>query len=111
MRVIHTIVALVLFLLPALPAAADQNDPRLDGLFGQLREVPDPVTAQGIEAQIWDLWTTHEAEANNGLQEPGRCALGRRDVRGQWNVVLTEFLKVEARAPGFRAKILPQLGE
>ena len=97
MRVIHTIVALVLFLLPALPAAADQNDPLLDGLFGQLREVPDPVTAQGIEAQIWNLWTTHEDEAINGLMEQGLFAMGRRDFLEALEV----FEVMVVQAPSF----------
>ena len=97
MRVIHTIVALVLFLLPALPAAADQNDSRLDGLFEQLREAPDPVTAQGIEAQIWGLWTTHEDEAINGLMERGLFAMGRRD----YLEALEVFEVMVVQAPSF----------
>ncbi len=76
MRVIGAILGLLLI---ALPAAADQNDPSLDGLFGQLREVSDPATARGIEAEIWGLWTTHEDEAINGLMEQGLFAMARRD--------------------------------
>ncbi len=94
MRVIGAILGLLLI---ALPAAADQNDPSLDGLFGQLREVPDPATARGIEAEIWGLWTTHEDEAINGLMEQGLFAMARRD----YVEALGVFEVMVVQAPSF----------
>ncbi len=50
--------ALVVGLVLALPglAAADQNDPRLDSLFGALKRESDPVKIHLLEAQIWTTW-------------------------------------------------------
>jgi tetratricopeptide (TPR) repeat protein len=38
-------------------AHADQTDPRLKGLFEQLRTAPNPETSQQVEDQIWDIWS------------------------------------------------------
>jgi tetratricopeptide (TPR) repeat protein len=40
----------------ASPAAADQNDPKLDELFAQLRVAESTKKASGIEAEIWATW-------------------------------------------------------
>ena len=58
---------------------------------------PGPVTAQGIEAQIWGLWTTHEDEAINGLMERGLFAMGRRD----YLEALEVFEVMVVQAPSF----------
>jgi tetratricopeptide (TPR) repeat protein len=97
MRVFGTILGLLIFVLSAAPAAADQNDPRLDGLFGQLREVSAPGAARGIEAQIWHLWITHEDHAVNGLMEQGLSAMNRRD----YGDALAVFEEMIAQAPDF----------
>ncbi|TVQ34468.1 MAG: tetratricopeptide repeat protein [Geminicoccaceae bacterium] len=36
--------------------AADQRDPRLDGLFRELRSVTNPVTARAVQSEIWSIW-------------------------------------------------------
>ncbi|HTO27033.1 MAG TPA: tetratricopeptide repeat protein [Devosia sp.] len=43
-----------------LPATAqtEREQAALDALFEQLRNAPDPATAQGITDQIWIYWTT-----------------------------------------------------
>jgi|TARA_B110000483_G_scaffold44650_1_gene55779 tetratricopeptide (TPR) repeat protein len=42
--------------LTAFPAVADQNDPKLDELFAQLRVAESTKKASGIEAEIWATW-------------------------------------------------------
>ena len=46
----------------AVPAAADQKDPRLEGLFELLRSAPNPAAAQQVEDQIWRIWLEHPHE-------------------------------------------------
>jgi tetratricopeptide (TPR) repeat protein len=51
---------LLLFLAAAAvaaPAGADQNDPRLDGLFARLKATNDPGEAHQIEQTIWFIWS------------------------------------------------------
>lgn len=73
--------ALASLLLAAGPAAADQNDPRLDGLFAQLDEIEAPAEASKVTQKIWAIWYEHEQknveramrDAHNALRagEPG----------------------------------------
>jgi len=50
---------LTLAILIAAPALADQNDPRLDALFEQLRSAPSAEAAAPIDAEIWRIWLEH----------------------------------------------------
>lgn len=47
---------LAFFLGGSAVAAADQRDPRLDGLFRALKLAGTASTAAVIERQIWDVW-------------------------------------------------------
>lgn len=49
--------------LSADGAAADQNDPRLDGLFAKLASSTDARHALGVERRIWDIWFHHDNPA------------------------------------------------
>jgi tetratricopeptide (TPR) repeat protein len=40
----------------ATAALADQNDPRLDDLFDELRTVTSPNVARSVESEIWSIW-------------------------------------------------------
>lgn len=46
----------VLLAFYAGPARADQNDERLDELFGQLQVIETPHEARLIESVIWQVW-------------------------------------------------------
>ena len=63
--------ALICFWLAILPepADADQNDPRLDQLFGQLQQVTTPVEANLVEAQIWRVWHENDSDTINLLMQ------------------------------------------
>ncbi len=49
--------ALAVVVLAVVGAArADQFDPQLERLFGELRDAPDVASAQSVEHQIWHRW-------------------------------------------------------
>ncbi len=79
MRTLGAMLLLCLAGLAASPAAADQKDSGLDGLFARLDAAPDPGAARDIELRIWDLWTHHEDEAVNTMMDAGLVAMARRD--------------------------------
>ena len=57
-------VLLFLAVLAAAPAAnADQTDPRLAGLFDQLRAAQKVELAAGISNQIWSIWIESDDKA------------------------------------------------
>ena len=73
-----------------LPAMADQNDPRLDELFIQLRNVDDLETASRIEKKIWAKWVHRDDELVDG-----HMSLGIRAMRaGALKLSLRQFTKV-----------------
>ena len=90
--------ALVLALLAApRPAAADQNDSRLDELFMRLLEAPAPGEAQRIEGQIWQIWLDSNDGAVRGLMRDGVAALERAD----YSHALMKFDQMVLIAPDF----------
>jgi tetratricopeptide (TPR) repeat protein len=49
-------------------ALADQDDPRLEALFKQLRETSNAVQAAPLEASIWEIWMEHgDSTAYNAM--------------------------------------------
>jgi tetratricopeptide (TPR) repeat protein len=79
------------------PACADQDDPRLDGLFERLRHTPDPVEARALEQRIWGLWLETDDAAVNRLMQQGVLALqGQR-----YPVALQAFDRMVEQAPRF----------
>lgn len=53
--------AILLGFTATLPAAADQTDPRLDGLFEELR-VGDAIRAEENIARIIDIWSDSQSD-------------------------------------------------
>ena len=84
-------------LLAVAPAAADQDDARLDGLFQELKTAPNHGAAQGAEVAIWGIWYEHDDDAIEQLMVKGRDAMGRRDFKG----ALRSIDQVIALAPDF----------
>ena len=75
------LVVMVMFLLLARAAAADQTDPRLDGLFMRLRDAANASDAGAVEAEIWRIWgeaTDRDAQA---LYTRGVAAMAAGDAR------------------------------
>ncbi len=83
--------------LHAGPAAADQEDPRLEALFARLKAAPDADAAQDVEAAIWHIWVQSDDEVIGMLMAQGLAAMNRRDLRA----ALGKFDQIVKIAPGF----------
>ena len=81
----------------AVPAAGDQNDPRLPPLFAALKSATSAAEAAPIEARIWALWTQSGDEAIDHLMAIGTTAMGAKDARTS----LRAFTTIIERAPDF----------
>jgi tetratricopeptide (TPR) repeat protein len=79
------------------PAAADQRDPRLDGLFDRLRETRSPLEAQVVEQQIWRLWLESDDAALDRLMAHGVAAMREQD----YAAALRVFDRMVVQAPDF----------
>jgi tetratricopeptide (TPR) repeat protein len=97
----------------AEPVRADQDDPRLDGLFQRLQHTPDPAEAQVVEQQIWQLWLASEDAAIDRLMQQGVFAMNEQD----YATALQTFTRMVDQAPDFaegwnkRATVLYLMGE
>lgn len=76
---------------------ADQNDPRLDSLFGQLLTTDDFVKANGLVGEIWRIWTESGNEQVDALMTDGMNAM----QVGDWRRALIAFDEVVQLAPDF----------
>jgi tetratricopeptide (TPR) repeat protein len=97
MTTIAAIVAGYLIAGPGGLALADQQDPRLDGMFERLRSTPDAAEARWIEQQIWQLWLESDDLDANQLMRQGVRAM--REQR--FDVALRAFDRLVAEAPEF----------
>lgn len=81
----------------AQPAAADQSDPRLYGLFARLRMVNEQADIRDITAMIWSIWyQTGRPEIDSLMLE------GRRFLRnGPLHSALGNFSTITRWAPDF----------
>lgn len=93
----RTIALLLVALFAIAPAAADQDDARLDGLFEELKSAPNHSAAQGAEAAIWGIWYEHDDDAIEQLMFKGRNAMNRHDFKA----ALRSIDQVIALAPDF----------
>ncbi len=79
------------------PAWADQKDPRLDSLFGQLLTTADFAKAAQLTGEIWEVWIDAGEPEIDQLMTDGVNAL---DV-GDFKRALTAFDQIVAMRPGF----------
>lgn len=86
--------ALVLF---AAPAAADQNDPRLDPLFELLRSSSDPARVGRAETLIRGIWLQSGREDVDRLMAGGIEAMNGGRLRES----IATFGRITDLAPGF----------
>lgn len=91
-------VAFVLLGGPAGQAArADQEDPRLDGLFERLQTTGDRGDARALEQQIWQIWVASEDPSVNRLMRSGLAAMRAR----RYQTALATFTRLVEAAPEF----------
>ena len=97
MHLLRTILLIFGFLGLVAPASADQNDPRLNDLFAQLKTAPAPNAARALEGQIWGIWLktphgTAQTLLNKGIE---------RMQAGDLATALAAFTHVVDAAPDF----------
>lgn len=94
---IHQLFVFLFVGMTIAPVAADQNDPKLDGLFEQLRQAGDPESASRIESEIWGIW------AHRGKPDiDSHMVLGIKAMRtGALKLSLRQFSKVITLDPKF----------
>ena len=103
-----SMLSIILLVLTA-PAAADQNDARLDALFAKLKQTTDLPELRSTEMQIWEIWTDSGRADINALMEQGIDAMQQRN----YNAALEKFdegagLVVRAAVEGH---VLKEVGE
>ena len=94
---IAVIMAASALLAATRPAAADQNDRRLDGLFARLLEAQGSREAQQVEGKIWQIWGQSDDGAVRGLMQDGAAAM----ERGDYPHALAKFDQMVVIAPDF----------
>lgn len=101
-----------LVLLSPLAVRADQADPQLDALFALLKETKNPLEAQIVEGQIWQLWMTSDDATVNLLMGRGINAMSAQDLKSAFKI-FTEMIQIApdfAEAWNKRATVLYLLG-
>jgi len=97
-RVLATSVVVAAVALAAVaPAAARQDDSRLDALFERLQATDDGAEARAIEATIWHIWIEADDPAADALMMRGIAALNAGDLRA----ALAAFDAVTRQLPDF----------
>jgi tetratricopeptide (TPR) repeat protein len=82
---------------PGQPTLADQDDPRLDGLFERLQTTSNPAEAHAVEQRIWRVWLEADDAGMNRLMQQGILAM-----RGQrYASALQAFDRMVEQAPEF----------
>ncbi len=97
MRTLRAIALICGLLGLVAPALADQRDPRLNGLFAQLKGFSGPAEAAPATRQIWAIWLEASDRAAGALLQKGIDDMSRGDHRA----ALEAFDKVVAMAPDF----------
>lgn len=93
----RTAIACLLAGLLALPAAADQDDPQLDGLFDRLQATDNATVARDVQGRIWAIWFEHQDPEVQALMNRGRAEM----QVGHFDEALAAFDEVIERAPGY----------
>jgi tetratricopeptide (TPR) repeat protein len=78
-------------------ARADQKDPRLEGLFYQLRTAGAALDGKRAESEIWQIWTEGVDEDSNILMWRGLVFMKRSD----YAAALEVFAALTEKAPDF----------
>jgi tetratricopeptide (TPR) repeat protein len=92
-----TILATLLLARPGELAIADQDDPRLDGLFERLQTTSNPAEARAVEQRIWRVWLEADDAGLNRLMQQGILAMQDR----RYATALQAFDRMVEQAPEF----------
>ena len=98
LAILVAVLGLGTFLVLGLAEArADQTDPRLKGLFEQLKAAPSPEAAAPLEAEIWTIWAESGNADLDKVFEVGSHAMALGDTA----TALKIFDVVVRKAPDF----------
>ncbi len=113
MRTFVLMLTLAAPLLLVTPAGADQQDPRLDSLFGVLQTTDSEARARVTERAIWEAWTSHGETAPSDAMRRGIAAMNIRRLDDALAIFseLVELAPDYAEAWNKRATVLFLLGE
>lgn len=82
-HILMPILAGLALFIGAPPASADQNDPRLDGLFDTLlSDTLDPSESGPVQNAIWRIWTETGDVRGDTLMRDGIRAMHDQDFTG-----------------------------
>lgn len=101
------------FMIAATTGAADQDDPRLDGLFLQLQSTSDLGQANLIQRDIWSIWIEGKTAEVNAVMARGIEEMNL----GDYPAALRHFGDVVVLAPELaegwnkRATVLYLMGD
>ena len=73
------VIVATLLLVSSLGSNADQNNPKLDELFTQLREATNPRVAKWAEREIWAIWHETPDDTSLEIMRNARTALDSAD--------------------------------
>jgi tetratricopeptide (TPR) repeat protein len=79
------------------PAAADQDDPRLERLFDSLQTTSSDINAQGLTNAIWIVWLEHEDPRVVERMQSGMAALQDEN----YYLALAIYDDLVEQAPGY----------
>jgi len=88
--------------------SADQTDPRLDELFRQLQDAPNPAAARRAEHEIWTIWHETPDPKSMEIMRNARLALDAHDFGSAIDLLneLVEYAPQFAEAWNQRAIVL-----
>jgi len=90
-------ILVAVFALGSADVRADQTDPRLKGLFENLRTAASPEAAADVESQIWGIWAKSGDASLDQVFEVGSRAMAIGDT----NTALKIFDAIVQKAPNF----------
>lgn len=92
--------------------SADQNHPRLDALFPELKTAPDQKTADEIAGEIWKLWRDVDNPKAAQALADGSQAMGAGQYRNAYRYFSEVIRQVPTFAEGWnkRATVLYLMG-
>jgi tetratricopeptide (TPR) repeat protein len=91
------IAALLVSALSSSSGIADQNDPRLDKLFIELKNAATIEMARPLEAEIWDIWLRSGNKEVDRLMVIGVTGMNNAD----YDRALDVFTQIVRLAPDF----------
>ena len=93
---IYGIIAISAMAAPTI-GWTDQSDYRLDALFNRLKATPDPLEAEKIVVDIWEIWTDSGQDDMNALMDRGIRSMNR----GRMEEAIAIFNRIVTALPNY----------